>query len=141
MCVYVNRLPEEAFGAVRADVGGASADRADGAALRSNSCSSEGGVALHRSGHHLPGRSLRVHRGLAGAAPRSHQARQVSITPPTMQRCQTEIYEHHTDSTVQQRQTSLVEQCGAPAGVQYRPESGSRLHRNLSVNTQNYSLL
>lgn len=78
MCVRVNRLPEEAFGAVRANVGGAGADRADGSALRSDPCSSEGGVAVHRSGHHLPGRSLRVHHGLARATARSHQARQVS---------------------------------------------------------------
>lgn len=87
MCVCVNRLLEEAFGAVRADVGGAGADRAYGAALGSDSCTSEGGVTLHRSGHHLPGRSLRVHRGLAGAAARPHQARQVSATTPTAQRC------------------------------------------------------
>lgn len=86
-CVCVNRLPEEAFGAVRADVGGARADRADGAALWSDSCPSEGGVAVHRSGHHLPGCSLRVHHGLAGAAARPHQARQVSMTAPTMQHC------------------------------------------------------
>lgn len=79
VCLCVNRLPEEEFGAVRADVGGAGADCEDGAALRSDSRSSKGGVAVHRSGHHLPGRSLRVHRGLAGAAARSHQAGQVKL--------------------------------------------------------------
>lgn len=99
VCMRVNRLPEEAFGAVRAHAGGAGADRTDGATLRSDPCSTEGGVAVHRSGHHLPGRSLRVHRGLAGAATRSHQARQVSTTSPTMQHCHTGIAERVTHAS------------------------------------------
>lgn len=49
------RLPEEAVGAIRAEVGGTCQGDTDGAAFGPHSRSVEGGIHIHRSGDYLPG--------------------------------------------------------------------------------------
>lgn len=71
------RFPEEEAGELRADPGGAREDPEDGAALRSHQSQAEGGGCHQRSGHHLPGRSLRVHCRLARTPAGTHQRGQV----------------------------------------------------------------
>lgn len=75
--MFCSRLPEEEAGELRADIGGAGEDLEDGAAFGSNQSQAEGGSCHQRPGHHLPGRSLRVYRRLAGAPAGTHQRRQV----------------------------------------------------------------
>lgn len=71
------RLPEEQVGELCADSGGAGEDPEDGAAFRSYQSPVEGGGCHQRSGHHLPGRSLRVYGRLAGTPAGPHQGGQV----------------------------------------------------------------
>lgn len=71
--LFCSRLPEEEAGGLCADSGGACEDPEDGAAFGSNQSQTEGGSCHQRAGHHLPGRSLRVYRGLAGAPAGSNQ--------------------------------------------------------------------
>lgn len=75
--MFCCRLPKEEAGELRADSGGASEDPEDGAAFRSNQSQVERSSRYERSGHHLPGRSLRVYCRLAGAPAGTHQRGQV----------------------------------------------------------------
>lgn len=71
------RLPAGQAGELRAHAGGASEDPAHGAALGSDPSPPEGCGGHQGAGDHLPGRSLRVHGGLARAAAGTHQGGQV----------------------------------------------------------------